>query len=61
MLQKLVPRFLGPGAEVSAEAEQSTAGPAGPCADQLQDGQAGRLQLDKVASRASNECPHEGP
>ena len=59
MLQKLVPRFLGPEAEVSAEAEPSSAGPAGPCVDQLQDGQAGRLQLDKVTSRASNEDPHE--
>ena len=45
---------------MSPEAEQSSAGPAGPCADQLQDGQAGRLQLDKVTSRASNEDQHEG-
>ena len=55
-------RFLGPGSEVSPEAEQSSSGPAVACADQLHDGPAGRLQLDKVTSTAPNpnQGPHEG-
>ena len=53
-------RFLGPGSEVSPEAEQSSSGPAVACAEQLHDGPAGRLQLDKVTSTALNQGPHEG-